>query len=85
MYTSKQRFRERKLIFFSRGITLSKNHPTMTKLELDLHNPTMYPYTKFELNCATIQEIMYGTTKGNMYYMPLAILWQGHKNTQIIG
>jgi hypothetical protein len=22
----------------------------MTKFELDLHNPTMYPYTKFELN-----------------------------------
>jgi hypothetical protein len=22
----------------------------MTKFELDLHNPMMYPYTKFELN-----------------------------------
>jgi hypothetical protein len=22
----------------------------MTKFELDLHNPKMYPYTKFELN-----------------------------------
>jgi hypothetical protein len=35
---------------FSRGITLSKNHQTMTKFKLDLHNPKMYPYTKFELN-----------------------------------
>jgi hypothetical protein len=42
--------KEQKLNFFSRGITLSKNHPTMTKFELDLHNPTLYPYTKFELN-----------------------------------
>jgi hypothetical protein len=42
--------RERELNFFSRGITLSKHHPTMTKFELDLHNPMMYPYTKFELN-----------------------------------
>jgi hypothetical protein len=43
--------RERKLKLISRGITLSKNHPTMTKFELDLHNPSMmYWYTKFELN-----------------------------------
>jgi hypothetical protein len=42
--------RERKLKFFSRGITLSKNHPTMTKFELDLQHPMMYPYTKFESN-----------------------------------
>jgi hypothetical protein len=42
--------REHKLKFFSRGITLSINHPTMTKFELDLHNPMMYPYIKFELN-----------------------------------
>jgi hypothetical protein len=42
--------RERKLKFFSRGITLPKNHPTMPKFDLDLHNPMMYPYTKFELN-----------------------------------
>jgi hypothetical protein len=42
--------RERKLKFVSRGITLSKNHSTMTKFELDRHNPMMYPYTKFELN-----------------------------------
>jgi hypothetical protein len=42
--------RERKLKFISRGITLSKNHPTMTKFKLDLHNPMMYSYTKFELN-----------------------------------
>ena len=32
------------------GITLSKNYPTMTKFELDLHNPKMNPYTKFKLN-----------------------------------
>jgi hypothetical protein len=42
--------RERKLKIFSRGITLSKNQRTMTKIELDLHNPMMYPNTKFELN-----------------------------------
>jgi hypothetical protein len=42
--------REWKLKFCSRGITLSKNHPTMTKFELDLHNPMMYPFTKFKLN-----------------------------------
>ena len=42
--------RERKLKFKSRGITPSKNHRTMTKFELDLHNPMMYSYTKFELN-----------------------------------
>jgi hypothetical protein len=30
--------REWKLKFISRGITLSKNNPTMTKFELDLHN-----------------------------------------------
>jgi hypothetical protein len=41
--------RERKLNCFSRGITLSKNHRTMTKFELDLHTPMMYPYFKFEL------------------------------------
>jgi hypothetical protein len=44
---------------FSRGITLSKNHQTMTKFELDLHNPKMYPYTKFELdvcNCSRDNE-----------------------------
>jgi hypothetical protein len=46
--------RERKLKFFSRGITLSKIHPTMTKFELDLHNPMMYPYTKFELNVCNL-------------------------------
>jgi hypothetical protein len=46
----KTKDRERKLQFFSRGITLSKNHQTMTKFELDLHNPIAYPYTKFELN-----------------------------------
>jgi hypothetical protein len=40
--------RERKMKIFSRGITLSKNHQTMTKFEL--HNPMMYPYTKLELN-----------------------------------
>jgi hypothetical protein len=34
----------------SRRITLSKNHQTMTKFDHDLHNPKMYPYTKFELN-----------------------------------
>jgi hypothetical protein len=39
--------RERKLKFFSRGITLSKNHLTMTKFELDLH-------TKFELNVCNL-------------------------------
>jgi hypothetical protein len=52
--------------FFSRGITLSKNHQTMTKLELDLHNSKMYPYTKFELNVcrATVQEI----TNGNQLW-----------------
>jgi hypothetical protein len=44
------KIKEWKLKFFSREITLSKNHPTMTKFELDLHNPMMYPYTKFELN-----------------------------------
>ena len=50
-YTYNQtKVRERKLKFISREITLSKNHPTMTKFELDLHNPMMYPYTKFELN-----------------------------------
>jgi hypothetical protein len=52
-YTSIQtKVRERKLKLFSRGITLSKNHPTMTKFEVDLHIPKMYPYTnlKFELN-----------------------------------
>jgi hypothetical protein len=42
--------REWKLNFFSKGVTLSKNHRTMTKFELELHNPMMYPYTKFELN-----------------------------------
>jgi hypothetical protein len=42
--------REGKLKIFSRGITLSKNHQTMTKFEIDLHNSNMYPYTKFELN-----------------------------------
>jgi hypothetical protein len=41
---------ERKLKFISRGIALSKNHRTMTKFELDLHNCMMYWYTKFELN-----------------------------------
>jgi hypothetical protein len=46
----KTKVRERKLKFFLRGITLSKNHQTMTKFELDLHNPKMYPYSKFELN-----------------------------------
>jgi hypothetical protein len=30
--------RKRKLKFFSRGITPSKNHPTMTKFKVDLHN-----------------------------------------------
>jgi hypothetical protein len=50
-YTYNQtKVKEWKLKFISRGITLSKNHPTMTKFELDLHNPKMYPYTKFELN-----------------------------------
>jgi hypothetical protein len=44
------KIRKRKLKFFSRGITLSKSHPTITKFELDLHNLMMYPYTKFELN-----------------------------------
>jgi hypothetical protein len=39
--------RERKLKFISRGITLSKNHPTITKFELDLHNSMMYWCTKF--------------------------------------
>jgi hypothetical protein len=34
--------REWKLKFISREITLSINHPTMTKFELDLHNPMMY-------------------------------------------
>jgi hypothetical protein len=46
----KTKVREQKLKIFSRGINLSKNHQTMTKFELDLHNPKMYPYTKFELN-----------------------------------
>jgi hypothetical protein len=51
LYTYIQtKVRERKLKFISRGITLSKNHPTMTKFELDLHNPMMYSYTKFKLN-----------------------------------
>ena len=31
----------------------AKNYPTMTKFEFDLHNPKMYPYTKFELNVCT--------------------------------
>jgi hypothetical protein len=42
--------RERKLKISSSGITLSKNHQTMAKFELDLPNPIMYPNTKFELN-----------------------------------
>jgi hypothetical protein len=46
----KTKVREQKLKFISRGITLSKTHPTITKFEIDLHNPTMYWYTKFELN-----------------------------------
>jgi hypothetical protein len=37
-------------VYFARGITLSKNHQTMTKFKLELHNPMMHPYTKFELN-----------------------------------
>jgi hypothetical protein len=41
---------ERKLKIFSRGITLLKNHQTATKFNLDLHNPMLYPYLKFELN-----------------------------------
>jgi hypothetical protein len=54
--------------FFSRGITLSKNHPTMTKFELDLNNPMMYPYTKFELNVSNCsrdneRKPMYGMTE----------------------
>jgi hypothetical protein len=53
----------------SREITLSKNHPTMTKFELDLHNPMMYPYIKFELNVCNRsideQKPIYGMTKGN--------------------
>jgi hypothetical protein len=62
--------RERKLKFFSRGITLSKNHPTMAKFKLDLHNPTMYPYTKFKLNvCNHLRDNgrkpIYGMTKDN--------------------
>jgi hypothetical protein len=35
---------ERKLKILSRGITLSKNHRTTTKFEVDLHNRTMYSY-----------------------------------------
>ena len=36
---------------------MSKNHPTMTKFKLDLHNPMMYPYIKFELNvCNTYRD-----------------------------
>jgi hypothetical protein len=62
--------RERKLKFFFRGITLSKNHPTMTKFKLDLHNPMMYPYTKIELNVCNSsrdneRKPICGMTKGN--------------------
>jgi hypothetical protein len=42
--------REPKLKISSKGITLSKNHQTMTKFEVDLHNPMMYPCAIFELN-----------------------------------
>jgi hypothetical protein len=37
-----------------------KNHPTMTKFELDLHNLMMYSYTKFELNVCHRSRIMNG-------------------------
>ena len=61
--------KERKLkFFFSRGITLSKNHITIIKFELDLHNPMMYLYTKFELNVCNLsrdneQKPIYGMTE----------------------
>jgi hypothetical protein len=35
--------------FFKRNNSL-KSHQTMTKFKVDLHNPMMYPYIKFELN-----------------------------------
>jgi hypothetical protein len=62
--------RGRKLIFFSRGITLSKNHPTMTKFQFDLHSPMIYPYTKFEVKVCNLsidneRKPIYGMTKGN--------------------
>jgi hypothetical protein len=44
---------ERKLNFFSRGITL-KNHRTMSKFKLHLRNRMMYPYIKFELNVCNL-------------------------------
>jgi hypothetical protein len=51
-YTSIQtKIRERKLKFFWRGITLSKNYQTMTKFEPDLHNPMMYPYNRIWIKC----------------------------------
>jgi hypothetical protein len=82
----------RKLKFFSRGISLSKNHPTMTKFELDLHNPMMHPYTKFELNvCNRSRDHNAresnlwndGMTKGNTICPP-AISWRGHNNCNSI-
>ena len=42
--------RERKPKCYQVGYNSVKNYPTMTKFKLDLHNPKMYPYTKFELN-----------------------------------
>jgi hypothetical protein len=47
----------------------------MIKFELDLHNPMMYPYTKFELNvcnCSRDNECkpIYGMTKGNTICPP---------------
>jgi hypothetical protein len=62
--------KEQKLKIFSRGITLSKSHLTMTKFEYDLHNLMMYPYTIFELNvCNRLRDNerkpIYGMTKSN--------------------
>jgi hypothetical protein len=36
--------------FFKGDSSVKKNHQTMTKFKLDLLNPMMYPYIKFEFN-----------------------------------
>jgi hypothetical protein len=76
IHTYKQKLREWKLKISSRGITLSKNHQTMTKFELDLHNPMMYPYSKFELN-------MCNCSRDNVR-KPMIMEWPKSKWTAVI-
>jgi hypothetical protein len=49
IHTSKQKLESGNRNFFKRDNPVKKSSD-MTIFELDLHNPKMYPYTKFEVN-----------------------------------